>query len=286
MPEASPTPDATPEASPFVPQSLQSGTMADGDPRFIANQTEIMQRKEVLYPLPQSSPEASASPSAETTSSPSPSPTPEIPPGPSPTPLEPGKDASLEGTWSTTDADGEVFNLTLSRNGEAATDWTKGTSGAKGQHGQWQKTGDTLVSVKYEDGTADAVMWLDGKWTLKRHPRAGARFDPLAKPVPMQKVDPAKAKFIGTWKMNKEPDGSYLTITLYADGRAVSTVNGKTVGTWTVKGNAALCAWPDNWFDSIEPKDQGWQRRSWVGAEANGEADSSEAVRVGAAPAP
>lgn len=193
---------------------------------------------------------------------------------------------SPEGVWSTKDAEGEGFDLLLLPKGVAWTNWIKGQAGMAGQHGQWQRSGDALVTVKYDDGSSDAIQWIDGKWRLKRHPKAGSSFDPLTAPAPMEQVEAARAKYVGAWKMNQEPDGSYLMIVLYGDGRAISSVNGKTEGKWELKNGAAVCAWPDNWFDAIEPKDKGWQRRSWVGAEANGDADSSEAEKVSGSPNP
>lgn len=288
-PEASATPEpsASPEASTFQPQSLQSGSISDSDPRFTTTQLEIVQKKDVLLPVTgtEAQPTIAPQPDQPVTTGPTipvpvPTPEPSATASPAPSPAAKVDHGPVEGTWAVTDEQGDLFDIVLFPNGQAVTDWTKGPDKAKGQHGKWVKK-ETGAVITYNSLDSDVIEKTAEGYQMKRLSGRTTVNLNMAKPLAMTRVEGPMAKYVGIWKMNQEPDGSYLMMALQSSGRAVSTVNGGTVGTWAVKGKGVLCTWPDNWFDMIEREGKTWQRRSWVGAEANGEADKSEAERVG-----
>lgn len=187
---------------------------------------------------------------------------------------------SYQGIWTTTDDQGQEFDIVLFPNGQAVSNWTKGVEGAKGKRGYWRQEENRLIVV-YDDGWTDLVSPAgDGFQHRAFAPGAPLTAAP-SNQAAARRTDPPGSEFIGVWRLNKEPDGSYLYLCLQSNGRAVSTINGGTEGKWEKTDKGALCTWPDGWVDLIMRVPEGWQKRSWVGADTNAPADNSEAARVG-----
>ncbi|MFZ4681582.1 MAG: hypothetical protein ACOYMS_03690 [Terrimicrobiaceae bacterium] len=184
------------------------------------------------------------------------------------------------GTWTTTDEQGQVFDLVLFPNGQTVTNWTKGTAGARGQRGLWRQENGKLIA-QFDDGWTDVIQSVDGAF-VHRGFSPGVPLDGTpTNQAPARRLEGPEAVFVGVWRMNKEPDGSYLYLALQSNGRALSTINGGTEGKWEKTEKGALCTWPDGWADLIERSSEGWQKRSWVGTETSTTADLSIATRVG-----
>jgi hypothetical protein len=190
---------------------------------------------------------------------------------------------SYEGTWTTTDKQGQVFDIVIFQNGQAVTNWTKGPTGARGERGYWRND-ERRLAVLYSDGCTDIIEPAANGFLHRRYP-AGSPLD--ARPIveaETRRVEDGREALVGVWRLNKEPDGSHLYIALQSNGTAVSTINGATDGKWKANEKGALCEWPDGWVDQIERASGGWQKRSWVGAETSAPADLSPATRVGETP--
>jgi len=214
------------------------------------------------------------------------------PSGKSPAPDQPSAKASptpgsalnsptdFPGVWATTDEQGQVFDIIIFPNGQAVTNWTKGTEGARGERGLWRQESGRLIAM-YDDGWTDILeATADGVAHKGFSPGSSLSGSPNNQ-APANRLEGPQAPFVGIWRMNKEPDGSYQYIALQSSGRAFSTINGGTEGKWEHSEKGALCTWPDGWVDLIERTPEGWQKRSWVGAESNTTADLSAATRVG-----
>ncbi len=187
----------------------------------------------------------------------------------------------FEGVWAATDDQGQTFDIVLFGNGQAVTNWTKGSAGALGERGFWKVDNGRAIAI-YAEGRADVIE--AGEGGAFRHLGFAAGTPLQGKPAssnPATRVPGPGASFIGIWRLNKEPDGNYLYIALQSGGRAVSTINGRTVGTWAIDGGNARATWPDGWVDSFERSPEGWRKRSWVGPNQAADVDTSEAVRVG-----
>ncbi len=187
---------------------------------------------------------------------------------------------SYEGTWTTTDPQGQVFDIVIFPNGQAVTNWAKGPTGPRGERGYWRNDGHRLTVV-YSDGCTDVIEPSEDGLLHRRFP-AGSPLD--SKPIVQaeaKRVEDGRRALVGVWRLNKEPDGSHLYIALQSNGSAVSTINGATDGKWTANEKGALCEWPDGWVDQIERGSGGWQKRSWIGSETSAPADLSPATRVG-----
>ncbi|MBE2205898.1 MAG: hypothetical protein IAE94_16330 [Chthoniobacterales bacterium] len=184
------------------------------------------------------------------------------------------------GTWSLSDAQGQLFDLVIFPNGQAVSNWTKGPSGARGQRGFWRREGTRLLVVFHDGWTTLLAEAPEG--FVHRGFEPGVALDGQSKgESPAKKLE--GEEFAGVWCLNKEPDGSYLYVALQSSGRAMSTINGGTEGKWEKTAEGALCIWPDGWNDLIFASSEGFLKRSWVGpAEQNSTpADISPALRVG-----
>jgi hypothetical protein len=199
---------------------------------------------------------------------------------PSMTP-EPSKNkVSYEGIWTTTDAQGQPFDIVIFPNGQAITNWTKGSEGARGERGYWRQD-ENRLTVLYSDGCTDILEHDHGGFRHRRY-SAGSPLDaePMARSE-AKRAEGSQSALVGVWQLNKEPDGSHLYIALHSNGRAISTIKGGTEGKWRANEKGALCEWPDGWVDQIERGATGWQKRSWIGSDSGAPADLSLATRVG-----
>lgn len=214
---------------------------------------------------------------------PSPKTTGNVPPVPGP--MEPSGEVKAPvypGAWAAKDGEGDPFDMVIFPNGQVATTWAKGASGARGERGFWRVQGAELIAF-YDDGWTDVISPEAGGFRHKGYSPG----TPLG-PAPSNSSGAARvegdlAEFTGVWRLNKEPDGNYLYIALFSTGRAVSTINGGTEGKWQVEGKTAVCRWPDGWVDVIERGTDGFQKRSWVGGAPppNAPPDITPAERVG-----
>lgn len=188
--------------------------------------------------------------------------------------------ADFSGTWALTDEQGQGFEILVFPNGQAVSTWTKGANGARGERGFWRIEGGRLVAV-FSDGWSDVISPRDGGFFHQGF-EAGTPLDGTPKNSCVARRLDAEGS-VGVWRLNKEPDGSYLYVTLQASGRAVSTIGGGTEGIWSKTDEGTLCKWPDGWNDLIYSGAGGYQKRSWVGpAEQNTTPpDISPALRVG-----
>jgi len=205
-----------------------------------------------------------------------------VPVAPDSTPdAPPHVERDFTGVWTTKDDQGEAFEMVIFSNGQAVTNWSKGLGGAKGERGFWRKEGARLLAV-YEDGWTDVLEPSGPGFVHKGFSPQTQIGGPPTNSAQAEIVAGPLAPYVGVWRMNREPGGSYQYVALFSSGRAFSTVNGGTEGSWTVTEKGARCTWPkDGWVDLIEHGAEGWQKRSWVGAETNTPADVSPVVRVG-----
>lgn len=199
---------------------------------------------------------------------------------PSPSSNQPNLPAEkFVGAWAAADKNGQTFDLVLFPNGQAVTTRSKGTSGAMGERGFWRTTPGGATAF-FADGWTDHLV-VEGNGIL--HQSYAADRPPGDTPTdqsPAVRADGDKAGFVGVWRLNKEADGSYLSIILQSSGRALSNVNGE--GKWETTPEGARCTWPDGWNDLIFRSPEGYQKRSWVGPEQNATPpDISDAIRVG-----
>ena len=183
--------------------------------------------------------------------------------------------------WVAKDEQGQEFDIVLFSNGQAVSTWVKGAAGARGERGLW-RFHEGGVTVFFDDGWTDRIEPQgDGFVHRGFAPDADLQAPPRNE-SPATRLPDERAGFVGVWRLNKEPDGSYLYVTLQSSGRAFSTIAGGTEGKWELTPEGAFAQWPDGWNDLLSSGPQGYQKRSWVGSsQTTTPPDVSMAERVG-----
>ncbi|GAT34886.1 hypothetical protein TSACC_23320 [Terrimicrobium sacchariphilum] len=221
---------------------------------------------------------------------PEPSATPAQSPVSTPAPVAVIKDPELKsdatefiGAWSTIDEQGQLFDLLIFPDGQVVTTWTKGKHGARGELGFWRLENNRIL-IFLEDGWTDSLEKTAEGIVHHGYPPGSSLDKPPATTEPAQKLSADIAGTVGVWRLNKEPDGDYQYLAIQSNGRAFSSVNGGTEGTWKQKGKTIECTWPDGWTDILEATPEGFQKRSFIGANQDPPADVSPAARIGEKP--
>lgn len=188
---------------------------------------------------------------------------------------------SYVGVWSMLDEQGQSFDMVVFSNGQVVSTRTKNTSGALGERGFWRVDNRELVAF-FDDGWTVRLVPFEDAFIYRGFPPDSTVSQ---KESPAVRVVGDAAAFVGIWRLNKEPDGSYLYIVLQSCGQAFSTIASGTQGKWESTKEGALCSWPDGWTDLIFASPEGYQKRSWVGAAKENitPSDISPAIRVGEA---
>lgn len=221
---------------------------------------------------------------------PEPSATPAQSPVSTPAPVAVIKDSGLKsdatefiGAWSTIDEQGQLFDLLIFPDGQVVTTWTKGKHGARGELGFWRLENNRILMF-LEDGWTDSLEKTVEGIVHHGYPPGSSLDKPPATTEPAQRLSADIAGTVGVWRLNKEPDGDYQYLAIQSNGRAFSSVNGGTEGTWKQKGKTIECRWPDGWTDILEATPEGFQKRSFIGANQDPPADVSPAARIGEKP--
>lgn len=227
---------------------------------------------------------------AQPSPTPAPVSTPAVSPPPSPPPLAISENADSKpeatefiGAWTTTDEQGQLFDVLIFPNGQAVTTWTKGKHGARGELGFWRME-NTRLLIFLEDGWTDSLEKTPDGIVHHGYPPGSSLDKPPATTEPAKRLSHNVEDIVGIWRLNKEPDSGYQYLALQSSGRAFSSVNGGTEGTWSQKGKTVECTWPDGWIDTLEATPEGFQKRSFIGASQDPPADVSPAVRLGEQP--
>lgn len=196
------------------------------------------------------------------------------------TPKKTAVPGEIAGVWSTSDEKGQPFDVVLFQNGQAISTWVKGPAGAKGQRGFWRVVDGGIYAV-FDDGWSDRIVMRDGEPLHEGFAPGLSLAEAPTNSAKAQRFEGEAATFVGVWRLNREPDGSYLYFSLQSNGAAYSTINGITEGRWEFLDGAAKVTWPDGWVDQLERSGGTWQKRSWVGGESGTPADFAQAIRVG-----
>lgn len=229
---------------------------------------------------PSPTPAASATPTASPAATPVASP----PPIAVIEKTEPKPDAAeFIGAWTTTDEQGQLFDVLIFPNGQAVTTWTKGKHGARGELGFW-RTENNRILIFLEDGWTDSLEKTADGVLHHGYPPGSPLNKPPATTEPAKRLAHDMEDVVGVWRLNKEPDSGYQYLALQSSGRAFSSVNGGTEGTWKHKGKTIECTWPDGWIDILEATPEGFQKRSFIGSSQDQPADVSPASRLGEQP--
>ncbi len=177
-----------------------------------------------------------------------------------------GEGASREtflGTWSLTDEQNELFNVTLFEDGTARTNWTKGPNGAVGESGRWSIYG-LGVRVDYDDGWIDIIRYgpngfeqvsyspttpVDGPWT-----NGGKAVRPAEDLAP----------FVGVFSLI-DNEGEPFAVALQSNGLCFKSIDREHRGLWSVGDGCAEIRWLDGWTDQLHRLEEDrWEQRTWA----------------------
>lgn len=162
------------------------------------------------------------------------------------------------GTWSLTDSENELFNVTLQPDGAAVSTWWKGDDGAKGERGRWMVEQGVLV-VRWTDGWIDAVRrGRSGYEKYSYGPGVPANSAPTSFGQAV-KVEGPSQRYTGVWTVPGALAGSRyeVFVALRSDGSAMKSVDDVRVGTWRLEGESCRIVWADGWSLLLEPTEDG-----------------------------
>ncbi|MEO6052563.1 MAG: hypothetical protein ABIP97_00980 [Chthoniobacterales bacterium] len=189
------------------------------------------------------------------------------------------------GVWATQDEYKDIFNVLLFADGRAVSNWSNGRNGGHGERGQWHMSGKEIL-VFYRNGWTDRfVPEGDGFIDKGYSPGTNIQGSP-ADQSPATRVEGNLAAYSGVWRLNKEPDGSFLYVSLQSDGDAESTNPANGPGKWQLTAEGARITWKDGWTELITKQGEQFVRMAWAPKVATTEPpmDSTEAFKVGTVP--
>jgi len=215
-------------------------------------------------------PPQSPDPARSATPSPTPEPTPEL-----------ATVSDFAGTWAAVDDTGRLFNLILTKDGRAVSNWPGGRAGAAGERAFWRL------------GDNEAILFTSGGWSSRIHPYeeghlllgyewgANLAVTPASRSA-TRKLHGPETEFIGVWRLNEEPENGWLYVSIYSDGTARSSMNPDGTGEWELHENGIRITWADGWTDEIRRGPDGYRKLSWPPeAELTSDpADASPAIKA------
>lgn len=149
-----------------------------------------------------------------------------------------------EGIWATLGSDQDVFNIEISKDGTALTNYFKNPAGARGERGTWEVKDDGVL-LTYDSGWRDWIQAKRHRGTFeKRGYEPGASLEEI--PSNIVQAFPLSGKgteFVGVWKLGDKND--YLALT--SDGTVARTPEGgETItGSWRVNKTGLVVEWED-----------------------------------------
>lgn len=196
-----------------------------------------------------------------------------------PAPVEPPP--SFIGVWQVADSEGDAFNLCVFEDGRVVTNWAKGPNGAKGERGLWRIQGKALLAF-YGNGWSDRLSPDGAAYRNEGFAPGTPLSNPPTNHCLATRVQGPMAEFSGVWRLNREPDGSYLYVSLQSNGLAASSIKENGRGKWEIVDDAARVVWEDGWMDVISQKGRGYVKKGWAPGAKEEPTEEAEALKVGA----
>lgn len=172
------------------------------------------------------------------------------------------------GVWTLTDDENCAFDVRLSASGGAVSNWSKGSVGARGEHGHWSLV-DGAIVIDYTDGWRDVVF---------RTERGGLRKKSYAPDMPRDgpprtesnavRTSAELAGWVGVYEVAAAGSrtASAHFVALQSTGLAWNTADDERIGSWWIAGEAVRVRWANGWLDEWRASANGWTVRSWTPA--------------------
>ena len=136
--------------------------------------------------------------------------------------------AEVPGTWSLTDDENVTFDVVLSAEGTAVSNWSKGPQGAQGEEGRWSLK-DGCIEIDYTDGWHDAIIRDHRGWLVKQSYAPGAsRSGPPTNHGQAVRTPEVLARWVGLYETQSQESAGKQTFRIAIQS---SHVAWKTIGT-------------------------------------------------------
>jgi len=173
--------------------------------------------------------------------------------------------AEVPGTWSLTDDENVTFDVVLSAEGSAVSNWSKGPQGAKGEEGRWALK-DGCIEIDYTDGWHDAIIRDHRGWLVKQSYAPGAsRSGPPTNHGQAVRTPEALARWVGLYETQSQESAGKQTfrIAIQSSHVAWKTIGTPKMGSWWAVGDRLHIRWADGWIDELHADGNAWASRTW-----------------------
>lgn len=180
------------------------------------------------------------------------------------------------GTWSLVDDENVTFDVVLSQDGSAVSNWSKGPQGAQGEEGRWVIR-DGCIDIDYTDGWHDSVSRdAAGRFVKQSYAPGASRSGPPSNFGQAARTPTHLAKWVGLYEVpSAESNGvKNFRIALQSSHVAWKTIGSPTVGCWWIEHQRVCIRWADGWIDELCPDGKAWKSRTWQSG-AKQEADGT-----------
>ena len=174
------------------------------------------------------------------------------------------------GVWTLSDDENAAFDVRLSAKGTAVSNWSKGSVGARGEHGHWAIV-DGAIVIDYDDGWRD-IVFRNARGSLRKKsyspdmPRDGPPRDETIALRTLKETAP----WVGVYEVAAAGSRTGAThfIAIQSTGLAWNTADDVRVGAWWMAGEAMRIRWANGWLDEFRAAADGYEVRSWRSAAA------------------
>ena len=169
------------------------------------------------------------------------------------------------GSWTLADDENATFDVRLSAQGTAVSNWSKGPASARGEQGRWAVV-DGRIVIDYTDGWRDVIVAAsDGKFRKESFapnaPRGGA-------PTNATLAIRTPAAFVPWTGVFEVPVAESrfareFHVAIQSSHLAWKSIDDVRVGSWWIAGDALRIRWANGWLDELRPLGPAFQVRSW-----------------------
>ena len=185
-----------------------------------------------------------------------------------PKPADRGMPLSAEdaaGVWTLADDENAAFDVRLSPMGTAVSNWSKGSVGARGEHGRWTIV-DGAIVIDYDDGWRD-IVFRNASGSLRKKsyspdmPRDGPPRDESIALRTVKEMVP----WVGVYEVAAvgSRTGAAYFVAIQSTGLAWNTADTTVIGSCWVAGDALRVRWANGWLDEFRATAGGFEVRSW-----------------------
>ena len=183
--------------------------------------------------------------------------------------------ADAAGSWTLVDDENVTFDVVLATDGGAASNWSKGPHGARGESGHWV-IADGRIVIDYVDGWRDVILRKPTGELAKRSWGPGVARDAAPSNFGQAVRTPASyASWIGVYELPvaQSTTGEKFAIAIQSSHVAWKSIDEVKVGCWWIADGFLRIRWANGWCDELHTVGADYEVRSWkpgTPADANG----------------